>query len=404
MIKADFNFVDILKKLEVLFLALIFNMNALKIVTRINSNSFFYIFYLGFICISALRLILDKKNELKIDIHLLVVIVFFVFSATLSIIRTDYESGLDTLFKLISGLILAYLSSYMSKEDRIKSFKLTAAISTCYAVFLLMNYRSVYSYFILAHRSEYLMITLPLGIGLSLSLIFLLMHSKTRLSKIVNIVSCIIQFAALVRFPARANVLFPLLIIVGYVIIKNRKKPARLIISIAISAFVLFVAYNVVMSQGNNLLSSRIERLFTNIQKEPRVVLYNFYTTYILQNANYIFGQGFAKSAQILRGNFFEERYPHNLFLEIIGENGLIGILLIAVVAYKLYKGEKSLKEDYTESSKDSLVSLNYVLLNIGLLFFLLTYSKSYSIYNGYQLFIFLSMIIHEEKAIKRVL
>lgn len=377
-----------------LLLALIFNMNAIKVITNISNNSVYYIFYAVFILIGLLRIAISQEREINVDCYLLVALGVFLVYALASIIIKSNEYGIGMFAKFLSGLAVAYISSYLSREEKIRSFKMTADISFFYALYLLIRYDFVYRSFVRTRVYNYLMITLPLGIGLSLTLVFLLINARTMKERIFYLVSSIVQFMALLRFPARANTIFPFLIIVGYYAIKNRRSFKKLLLTVLISSVMLYGVYKIILSNGNNLLSTRIVRLLTNTGSEPRVILYRFYIDYLVNKANYIFGEGFAQSANILKNGFFAERYPHNLFLELICENGLFGFALIGVSLVRIIYCELKLKNSFDAGAKEEIAY--FVILNIGLLFFLMTYAKSYSIYNGYQLFIFISMIVHE--------
>ena len=76
-------------------------------------------------------------------------------------------------------------------------------------------------------------------------------------------------------------------------------------------------------------------------------------------------------------------------------------IALLAVVGYKIIKGEYNQIKYFRELDIDDRKKQEgwFFAANAGLLFYLMTYFKSYSIYDGYQLFIFIAFMIHSDMA-----
>ena len=397
--KKKLDLLRIARYIESLFLALILNLNSVKIVLLNKSNIITYLIFAIFIVSVLLDLLLRETRRIQVYEFLAFSLFIFVIWSISSIILTEINTALGTLLKFLIGIGIAYFASFLKEDERMRTLYNSLLISVLYSFYLLINYDSVYTNILRPRTYEYLMITLTLGAGLTLAIVFFILLPRNNFKfKLLCILSIFIQTVTLLRFPARGNVIFPFILLFIFLFFKNLKHPFRLLVSIVLIFVIANILYNLIVQQGNYYLSSRIIRLLTNYEEEPRTLLYSFYINHMAKHTNYIFGMGFDASTDVLSSAWFSEKYPHNLFLELIGENGIFGIQLIIVVAALIIVKEKesfhNLHTFNTSFNSNNKVTLFYA-INACFLFYLFTYSKSYSIYNGYQLFIYISMIIH---------
>lgn len=388
--------ISVLFFLEELLLAIILNMNAVKVVLKTTGNSLTYVFFLMFVAVSIGQRFIIKDAKFPIDYELLFILfVFFVF-AGLSTLWSEIVAIGEKVLKFSLGIIIAYLAALMSEDSRLKAFQISLFISTFYGAYILFNYTGVYSAFIRSGIYNYLVITLPLGLGLSFALVIIMITDTGLWMKLCLVLSIVIQTLALIKFAARGNLIFPIILTAGMLIYKNRRNPKLLLVSIILVAGLIWMLYFVTIKYGDELLVYRLTRLFEGGKQEKRLPLYRYYITYIFEHANYVIGQGFGAASKVLADGGFHESYPHNFILELVGENGLVGIALIIFIFVRLLQSEyRYLGGNISICDNEEVTNQVFAITNAGLFFYLLTYFKSYSIYDGYQLFIFVSMMLN---------
>lgn len=394
------SFLDVV---EIALLALILNLNAIKIVARLNEN----VMVLGLFAVFATVVLLNKIQNNGLNFHfdhtLLLVLAVFVITAIVSMVFTGAD-GVFSLIKFLAGIVIAYLTSQMSWVNRMYGLKIGVILTLFYSLFLITRYSWVYATYTsgTTGTSNYLTVTLPVGLGLSLALVLLTMTKTTVLEKIAYTAAVVAHIVALTQYPARGNFIFPIILTAILLIYKNRKKPKLLFLSIIFIIVLAVGLYWIMTTFGNSYLQYRLTKMFESQEQEQRVPLYGYYIGYILDHLSFLIGQGFKNAGDILAQGGFHEHYPHNFVLEIVGEMGVVGIALLAVVGYKIIMGEyKQIEYFKTLDVEDRQKQEGWFFAaNAGLLFYLMTFFKSYSIYDGYQLFIFMAFIIHSDVAI----
>lgn len=322
-------------------------------------------------------------------------VALFLLGASISLF-SDRETEVKFI-KFVFGILIAYLAAQLKDDARTAGIKTSVFISSLYAVYLLMNTSRVLQ--MISGRFgtfNYLDVTLPLGLGLSFSLVLTFLIEKRMPVKILYLGLSILQTLAISQFRARGNILFPFMIVIFLLLLKDTKKLRQRLFNLLIAAVIIAVAVTLVMRYANVALVTRL--LNTNVSNESRIPLYKFYLSYILHNFRFISGIGFLNSVNVLHKAGFHESYPHNLLLELIGEMGFIGIILVTTVGVKLVKNElrrmryqRSLSGVNSEEYDRQMTQ--FFLLNAGFLFYFMSFMKSYSIYDGYQLFIFIAML-----------
>lgn len=389
--------ITLMDALEMGLLAVILNMNALKVVLRTTSNALTYLVFAAFAGV-MLRRIVAGEYRLEFDRPVLGVLLVFLAGVAVSMVaRGNLIEALPTLAKFLAGLVIAYLASLQTGENRRGSLMLTMLISAMYAVFLILQYSSVYNGLIKTEKFNYLNVTLPLGLGLSLAL-SLITCGKGSWGEKALCAGCVaLQAAAMLKFNARGNLVFPVAVAIVLMVIVHRKD-AKKLLAVGLAALILAAAaYFLILAFGSEKLLQRFTRILTDAEQEPRFLLYQYSIRRIAGNAEYLFGQGFDCSRGILKAAGFHESYPHNFVLELVGEMGLAGLALLCTAVVRLIRAEGVQAEAFLtapDEEKGPRTRL-FCLMNAGLLFYAMIFFKSYSIYDGYQLFIFLAMMLH---------
>lgn len=383
--------------IEELLLAFILNMNAVKLVIGYTGNDLTYALFIAFAAAVLLHALAMKKTKLKIDSSIFLVLALFLVYAGITMLWSGVEDAVSKLLKFVAGIIIAYLASLLEEDSRVNAIKISMLISTVYSLYLIANYNFVYWQIIRSIIYNYLFVTLPVGLGLSFALVFTFMTKSSLWRKLYLALSIIIQTFALLQFPARGNLIFPLLITAILLIYKSRKNVKRLVLSLLVIAALFFILYTVTIRHGNDVLILRFTRLIENKEAEKRVPLYEYYLGHIIQHGDYLIGQGFGAASEVLSQGGFHEQYPHNFIIELVGEMGVFGIALLTTISVKLIKNEKLLLNNISAMGGEMRENrkMRFAVYNAGLFFYLFTYFKSYSIYDGYQLFIFIAFLLH---------
>ena len=393
----------VLDVLEMLFFALILNLNAVKVVTRINSTLLVYAVFILFAAVVILNKIQNDGLDFHVDNTMLLMLSLFVLAAIVSMVWTGSDN-FSELVKFVAGVIIAYLASQMKWQNQVGGLKTSLLFSFLYSIFLIVRYSWVYATYTSGTTGSlnYLVVTLPVGLGLSLALVFLTMTKTGVAEKVFYIAAIAVQAIALMQYPSRGNLIFPLVLTAVLLVYKNWTKPLRLIVSVIVIVLLVLAMFWATEAFGNDYLQVRMSRLFENQEQEKRVPLYGYLINYILDHMNYIIGQGFGNSSEVLKIGGFHEHYPHNFLLEIIGEMGIFGVALIGTVVVKLIISERRQIMYFREVDSDERKKQEawFFAADAGLLFYAMTYFKSYSIYDGYQLFIFIAFMLHTGKAV----
>ncbi len=386
--------ITMVDKICAVLLALVFNLNAMSIIYVSMPSAVTYAVFVAF-CLSVM-VSNSRKSKIMINVPIcFTLLLFLAWSfATMYLFGTKSESR---YLKFIICLMVAWFASTISVKTRLYAIRVSTLISTLYGVYVLSRNDYIYRRIISTHIRNRLDVTLPIGLGLMFALVGILISRETRLLCMYYIMCAAVQTVALLSFAARGNLIFPFatfLVLLFTDSRLNRRKVFQnllLILGAAIAFVFLFYRY------ANSRLVTRMMRLFMETEEEGRVSLYKSYITSIIQHTYFLIGSGFGSSAQILENlGYLGFRYPHNLFLELIGEGGVFGISFILVVIVELQKKYKRIIREIRNINWDPFdaYTQHFYLISGGLLFYLMSYSKSYSIYNGYQLFIFIGMVL----------
>ena len=393
----------ILNILQIWVFACMLELNAFKVILASTSDTLSYAVFVIFAALVLGNIIICGEDvKVGLNVVLAMTLLVFFFAAGISLLFRP--GGEAKLLKFAIGIIIALLATQTDDRVRMGAFKVAVLISTFYSLYLILRYSTVYNT-IKFGRFNYLDVTLPVGLGLSFCLVLAFLSEEIGLRRFLYIAAAVVQFYALLQFPARGNVLFPIIILVLLLMMKYRVKITKLFLAVVISAVVLWISYVVFTRFSSSRLQARMLRLFGSASEESRLPLYRFYIRYILNDANWILGIGFCQSESVLANARFTVSYPHNCVLELVGEMGIIGLALVVAVTVKLFvciRDRYNYLNRMHGRDRQSRFSL-FFLTGAGFLFYLMSYMKSYSIYNGYQLFIFISMLCHfsaEERAV----
>lgn len=249
------------------------------------------------------------------------IIIWSIFSFILLILYfwKDAEINND-LFKLVYMLLTVYITVLIVNKDMVKPFVLIVILWSLTISFwqLILGVPTNYSL-----GQTYLTVALPIGTGLTISLLCVT-TSDMSLSKKAIIAAClVVQVLALSTLLSRAALMFPFVILsmVFPIWIFGSKKIGivyKILISIVSIGSVLFAILNF-ESIVNDRQLARLERL-EDVTDEPRYYVYSKAISLISDSP--VLGYGTGSTAKVFNGT-----YPHNIFLDILFNGGLILLL-----------------------------------------------------------------------------
>ena len=236
---------------------------------------------------------------------------------------------------------------------------------------------------------NYLNATLPLGLALTLSLIKSLNAISNKGGLVISAFWLSISalfFVALVGFVARGVLLFPPLIAILMFIFmrKEHKYIAWLLIPIFLGVLILFYRYY--MQNASDYAATRMMSLVESSDDEDRWALWSSAIKEIKDNYWYFVGGGI----ESFRYNSTIHYYPHNIFIQVIGEYGLLGIIVSIMIIWNVVKGFVRSQVEANYLGKSDLL---YCVVG-AFFYYTLTFSKSFSLYDGLPLFVFIALCL----------
>jgi hypothetical protein len=351
------------------FLFLTLSIPSLKIIF-ISSELVNVVSILGLFFIGALRALDTKKLPFLIGEgrkRLLSLLMLFWFMLILSsFISSHIALSVIELSQYLS-IIIAFsaILLFIEGKDIKKLFVFQFGWGLFLAILSILD-------LITLDRSDgqnYLVLGVPLAIALLLS-VALFFTKDWWLYKAAGILGVIITVGALSQLDGRAPLLFPMILIVAYVIYYNWKNGNFYWIFGTAGAFIVFVLGAFLLAPESRI--DRMMRLFTNIDEEPRIEIYAYYLEKSFDN---VFGYGLKAWSNESAGG-----YPHNFFLEVMFSTGLLGLLVSIIITVLFLIFSWFLIRDWG----DQFLAVGSVFL---VLYLFMTWNVSFELSGTYMLF-----------------
>lgn len=359
-------------------LAFIINSNCFKIVF-----SFIPGMELITMLLCCLFIVLTFRSHLVIKKGVLnySILIIVVWTLITGIINENLFVYGNVYLKFVLGISVATAVTTVSKDTLNQFIKTTIVINTIYALLIIVD--RAYDIGMGDNiDANYLQWTLCLGFSVSI-LETLIIFSKE--NRVLHSMELLIQVYALLMFQARGSVLFPIIILITLILYMLVSYPGLFvralpwIIAVVISGLYLISKIDV------SALFLRLDRLFTNYENETRIVVWKDCIEYVCMQSDFIRGIGFKGFSNIVV-------YPHNLYLELAGELGIIGIVCMLTISICIIKYSLFLFR-LLKISTDREYKQNCLSIIMGAFYFFMIFMKSYSVYDGFYLFILLGFI-----------
>lgn len=371
-------------RLDLILLSLVLNINVLRFFFNTEENNLL-LYSLYIFCIIFLYKN-NKSNIINIYIsdksirlycgYWLCLLCYSLISSVLLV------NGLFLFFKFLVSVIIALLCVGI-KYSRIQAvIKYYILVNIIYSICIYINPQKVFSY--MSGTVNYLNMTLTLGFCLSLFLVQGVNYYYSDKGKLLlqSLVGIVIFFIVIMLFPARGVLIFPPMIVL-YIAYKNRKRSIVKfwIFIVALTALIYFAFYYF-MQHASEYALVHMTGLFENTEGESRITVWDTAINAIIDNYWMFIGAGFDGF------NCLFGYYPHNIFLHILADFGfipLIGFIIIIVYVFRNYNRIciKMISKTFISS---------FQLCFAGFLYYLLTFCKSFSMYDACPLLIMISL------------
>lgn len=380
------------RNLSAVLLALILNLNGLRVITGLNTILSYSIFFFFGVSVVASHII-DKRKWPVINIPLTAAVTLTLVFAAVYTFKSGGEE-LGKLFKFVVSILVALLSAQLDERQKAHAMYFTVGISAFYSLYAIVRQPVIFADYVIPKVFNYLDVTLPMGLGLTISLSILLLGRGNLRSIVLYLTAACVQIIGMLQYSARGNVLFPLLTVLFLLLtiaVVDRRKRLK---SLSMIAVIVVAAIGFLQFFANPKLIKRLTDLLWSLESEPRIDIFRHYWSSISDPKTLMLGLGFGQSRNVLLAGGFNHYYPHNFALELIGELGVAGIALLVTSLFVLFRSLGIHLRRISQEKMDGM-NLDAFLFSIaGFLFFLMNYSKSYSIFGGYQLFIFVSLLV----------
>lgn len=371
-----------------IFAAVILSMNGIRYMLNVQeSNIVMYLIYI--IIIPVFFIENGYTYNMKIKKRYVLPCLFLIAMLLMGVV-TGIFNGNNALFSSIKLILLvldAWVISCFTKEQIRKTINYLYAIIFLYVLLLIVNPSKIDIY--LSAGSNYLVLTLPLGLVctmISTRIVFAI-YNRYQLKQIIfECIFALLLFFSLTKFTARSSMLFPILVLAIILLILGRKHIFKLLVLLFVFGALFWVGYNYFIQNANPYIVNRMLSLFNNNKSEDRWKIWEECIQCMYKNRWFLIGGGI--SAFEIHTGF----YPHNLYLQCIGEFGIFGIVNCVYFTYRCIRnGFWIIKTASLINNDDKMLACE---IGAGLLYLFFTFMKSFQLYDAGIFFIFIAIFL----------
>lgn len=303
-----------------------------------------------------------------------IILLFILYLFCSSLLYSKEFLFLKFFIYFIISLIFIKIPRYLIN----KSLFTIINIIPLYSIYLIFNHSELSSFYGGFGKLNYLNITSTSSFVASITASQFIYSGKY-----IYFCYFLLHLYAIMQFSSVGNLYAPIITLNLLLLLKTIKRFNFRYLLLLIVAFYFSFSQNdnYLLNRNENVaLSLKIQNYISNISQTSRAHLWKEYINYITNNGLWLNGIG-----------FHQKGYPHNFALEIIGENGFVGFFCLFAIGIICF----------IKLIKIRLSSYNLLIIS-SLIHYLILYSKSFSIYDGYLLFIFISLYLRINKADER--
>lgn len=393
----------LLNNINVILLSVIICMNTIRYYTGKDSNNIYYLFYAFFIIGGSFAFFAEGNKLIRIRIgvssmpSLLSIILLVLF---LLVRAPEYGiDGIQAAMKLFVSIMVALVASSLSQSKIKNLYILIIIYNLVYCAVILSSPQRATRQMIYGGMN-YLNITLTIGLMLSLSLCYVLLSYYSISSRKTFFVSIAISAVALytmTRFNSRGSILLPIISTGIILLMIAPNKPLRFLGAVLVFGGLVYFGFQIYVNNTSEYIHNRMLRLFRDTNSESRIDIWGNYIETIIDRKWWIVGGG--TNASRLKLGY----YPHNLYLQLIGEFGLIGLFAGAVFTIRVFRAIVYVHKFSRRSIRENFEILTIFYLTVSsVLYYWFTFMKSFSFYDACPLFVFCALLIKVESLMKQ--
>ena len=355
--------------IEAFFLFVICFPGAFKMIIGVDNS---IINIIAFVSYSLLA----SRKPIKIYRNFNYFILFILLVITFSIILHPGQIDGESITLLIKGVIYLFTAFLVFHTYHIDTGKAFILIILICSIIIIM--RGFFLPFDLEKtRSNYLLVSFPIGISAIVSFHFLNFGNFSMLVKGLLVIALFFFLSGLLFNGGRGSLLFSMFCILLIIFEKfkaNKKKfilyTLPFLLSI-ISTLYFFISEYVTV---NTWTLEKLYRLFSaRISEEPRFELYSNAVDYLVNHFS-LLGLGFHSARYVTTSWDLSLPYLESFPFELIFNFGIFG-LIIALVIFT-----NAIKYFYKLGSQCCTARVHYYMF----VYFLLNFSKGWSVYAGF--------------------
>lgn len=369
---------------DTFLVTLVLNINALRVLLGVaETNILLYMLY--FVTIAVLLAKYNKEIPKMLSNNTSVKRIFFFilyilsFSA-ISLVWSTYDNAPVTFLKFLTALFLSFLCLYFPIARIYILKNLFVSFNILYGIYCVLFPSRIFDLYELG--LNYLNVTLTLGLSFCITLIsFVKAYFENKFKSMILWVGLsAFFFFVLTGFLARGVMIFPPIIMFVLTLFMGKKHSVKTLLIVGVLAIVIFFVSQLFMDMVSDYGAARMMRLFEETEDEDRVELWDICYRIMMDNMWYVFGGGI----EAFRSSYF---YPHNIFMHILGEFGIVPLSIFVYMLYAIFKNFISSQLKFNTNERDALF---FVIA--GILYYLMTFSKSFSMYDALPLYMMMAL------------
>ena len=288
------------------------------------------------------------------------------------------------LFKFLVAILLAIICIGLTANKIKKIIQLYFAINIIYGILVLASPDKAYAY--MGDSVNYLNMTLTLGFCLTLSLVGTVINFfYNRYNNLLfSVCFSIFFFIVIMLFAARGVLLFPPLIAILIALLNRKTHNEKFIVFFIGLSICIGFAVQYFLNNASTYALAHMSNLFEKTEDESRLVVWSTAINAALDHLWIFWGGGINCIVKEL--GF----YPHNIFLHILIDYGIIGCCGLIYITRVIFK--RFLK--FRKQQMSMNIKVIEIMCFAGYLYYLLTFCKSFSMYDSCPLLILMSFCL----------
>lgn len=373
--------------IESLLVALVLCVNVFRFFMGVNETtlSLYAIFVMCIIVLfvkyfSSVKYIVHRDGGISTCYILMALILAYSF---LSLAWIPSTHAIQTWAKFVVALTIPALCVALPEEKIKKILVIVILINIVYCLVILLQPGRAVNY-MLSTGANYLSVTLTIGLCLTMTLIKLIfsLNNDSYIKSSFWLGLSAFFFITLTGFTARGVLIFPPMVAIILTLFNGKKNRGKSVLILFFLVFLGYIAFMFYLKNGGEYSTNRFMQMLENADEENRIPIWITSLNNIIDNNWFIIGGGI----EAFKYNSTLHIYPHNIFIQMLGEYGLWGLMTLLGIIFLVIKRAVI----FIRSNRDTSKNETFLCVLAGVLYYIFTFSKSFSMYDSCPLFIML--------------